>query len=93
MEPPTVTPVQEKAVRARFASAPPDVATESTLKEGDTGALGPLGSVSASDKMSPRVIGSGPLLVTATVQTTLPPALTVGVETDLEMPSVYWQGI
>ena len=42
--------------------------------------------------MSPRVIGSGPVLVTATVQTTLPPAFTVADETVFEIDRVYRQG-
>jgi hypothetical protein len=55
---------------------PPAVPIESTLNVGAGEPIGPEGSVSASEIVSPFVIGSGPLFVTDTVQTVRAPAFT-----------------
>ena len=80
---PTVTPVQVTAPRDMSALVPPDDPTERTLYAGAGAPFGPAGRVSARSTVSPRVMGSGPVFVTATVQITLPPAFTEGVETVL----------
>ena len=75
---PTLTPVQVTGSRCRLALLPPDVSTETTTLFGlGDAALDAAGRVSVSVSTSPRVIGSGPLFVTATVHRMRPPALTV----------------
>ncbi len=69
---------------ARFVSvAAPLVAIERTLNVGTGEPIGPAGSVSASEIVSPFVIGLGPLFVTDTVQTVFAPAFTVDGNADL----------
>src|SRR4051812_986308 len=79
---PTVTPAQENVPLSR---PPDDVAPATpiavTLYAGAGFPLGPAGSVSVSVTVSPRVMTLGPLFLTLTVQVTLPPAFTVGLDT------------
>ena len=89
---PTLTPEQVIAPRDRSALVPPDMASDTTLYAGAGAPFGPAGSVSARSSVSPLVIGSGPLLVTATVQVILPPALTgEGLAVFVRARS-YWHG-
>ena len=80
---PTVTPVHVIAPRCRFVLLPPVAVIDCTTLFGDGDvAFEPDGSVSVSVSRSPRVIGSGPLFVTATVHRIVPPALTVAAPAD-----------
>ena len=77
MATPTLTPVQATGPLSRLVLLAPVVPIETTTLFGvGDAAFEPDGSVSVSVSTSPRVIGSGPLFVTATVQRMRPPALT-----------------
>ena len=87
---PTVTPVHVTAPLSMLLFAPPEVLIDVTLKLGPgVAAFGPTGSVSARLIVSPRVIGSGPLFVIATVHVALAPALIVVGETVLVIDRSY----
>ena len=83
-----MTPVQVIAALAISVFDPPLVPIDSTLNVGAGDPIGPAGNVSASEIVSPFVIGSGPLLVTATVQTVFAPAFTGAGDADFVTPNV-----
>ena len=90
--PPTDRPEQVTAPLSISVFEPPLVPMDRTRNAGAGAPFGPAGRVSVSVSVSPRVIGSGPVLVTETVQTTRPPAFTVGAETDFATLNVYRHG-